>query len=757
MARPSYRSGYLSIRSAGAVIRRNLLTNPSCEAADPAVTWRTNAACDPAATSDTIAGTNYAGWAASSDYGTGGSGTASLVTAASDGPGVAPESFLTTYLRKTWSAGGIATDGAGFVNTGGTGTGAGTGDDGVVVVAGDAWTVTAYVRASAAVNVAVRISWRDATGTYISSDDGEPVDLEPNEWTRVAATFVAPVGAARMCIAVDTATGDDDFPAGLTLDGTGLLVEATAAVLPYFDPAIGVDDADATVEWSGDENESPSEMSSPLVAGVTASSSSILPIRSTRWADEGEASLRLYAIDDLDDDAHVVVHEFDEADVGKTYTFVARAHLEQAPQSSQSSWRRAALVGQPASSPQVNAQAGTTIVRLTFSVATDGVQIVLTCPGGVGESIWWDTLTLVEGVYSGPPFSGRSVGDDDFAYTWDGEPDESQSIQHQAEWDEVATTIRPAYASPVIIAAPAGPPPNPAVIPGWDRMRITWIGTDGSVWRLSDPDGGVFLTRQEVRGLGMPSITHYRDQSPALNGAVYRDTTYDARSVFWPVHLFHDGSSREWVERDRAFWRSLHPRGTGVWTVEVPGVSVRSLVLRLNGDGDWAPDADPTFYGWANYGVSLQADDPLWVGQEVRRDFTSATPASFHGGTSPGDPIIRISRGSTLASASIANPGDEEAWPIVQLIGPFTTADVTIAGRRIEVPFSIAEGKSLTLDYRPAHRTAIDSDGNDRYEDLGAISWGAVPAGGTSSIGLEMSGTGGSASVRLTPLYLRAW
>jgi hypothetical protein len=40
--------------------------------------------------------------------------------------------------------------------------------------------------------------------------------------------------------------------------------------------------------------------------------------------------------------------------------------------------------------------------------------------------------------------------------------------------------------------------PYTPVIPGsfnpWQGMKHTWTGWDGSVWDLSDPESGVFLT-----------------------------------------------------------------------------------------------------------------------------------------------------------------------------------------------------------------------------------------------------------------------
>jgi hypothetical protein len=224
--------------------------------------------------------------------------------------------------------------------------------------------------------------------------------------------------------------------------------------------------------------------------------------------------------------------------------------------------------------------------------------------------------------------------------------------------------------------------------------------------------------------------------------------------VFWPIHLFSDESTIDYVTRDRAFMHSLHPEHEGVWTVEIPGFSKRQLTLRLEGDNDWAPEADPTFYGWATYGLDLQADQPFWRDVEpVTREFEAYTPVDFYS-----EPFLYLGQSNSLATASVVNPGDVEAWPVVVLRGPFTNATVTIAGQVIEVPFSLASGKSLTLDYDPdAETPVLDSDGNDRYEDLGEVAWGAIEPGVDVPLGLDITGSGGSATVSFYPLYLRAW
>jgi len=312
--------------------------------------------------------------------------------------------------------------------------------------------------------------------------------------------------------------------------------------------------------------------------------------------------------------------------------------------------------------------------------------------------------------------------------------------------------------SVVLLQSPYIPPPPVYGTPGWERMILTWTGWDGSVWDLTHPDGGVFLTRGGVRGLGMPDkINHYRDENATIDGAYWRGLKYGPREVYWPTHLFNDASTREWTDFDRAFWKSLHPRREGVWSVTVPGVSTRTLRLRLTSDGSWAPEVDPTFFGWTDYPITLQADQPLWVGGTIAREFEGVGGTPFFGGTTAGDPIIVIGSGRTLSTASITNPGDEDAWPRWKVTGPSTMATVAVAGHTVEIPVTLADAtKWISIDSDPTVQSIVDQDGNDVFESMGAIDFGAIPAGETVNLSLSMTGTG-KIRVEFDPLYLRAW
>lgn len=306
-----------------------------------------------------------------------------------------------------------------------------------------------------------------------------------------------------------------------------------------------------------------------------------------------------------------------------------------------------------------------------------------------------------------------------------------------------------------VLAVVVPPPPPPPNSPGWESIEVTWEAYDGSLWRLTDPRSGIFIMRGGVRGLGTPKGVHYRDQSPAVHGATWRGLTYDPREVFWPIYLYSDASTAEYIKLDRAFWDSLHPEYEGTMTVRVPGFTARKIRLRYIDDGNWTPERDPAFVGWTTYGITLQADQPLWEGETVvGGPWQASTPVPFHGGTDPGDPIINISKGRTLATATIHNPGQIEAWGKWKIDGPCTSATIDIDGHVTEVPIELEVNQSVTIDMRPTEQTALRENGTDVFELLGETDFAPIPAGGNATLTLDVDETG-AISVELVPLYFR--
>lgn len=321
----------------------------------------------------------------------------------------------------------------------------------------------------------------------------------------------------------------------------------------------------------------------------------------------------------------------------------------------------------------------------------------------------------------------------------------------------------------IIYAAAAPPLPVPA--PLWVKTRVTWEGHDGSLWDLTDPTGGVALLRDGVEGLHLPRFREWVRQSPAVAGQTFTGSIAEPRTVVLPIAVWED-SSAAWVLRDRAFWKSMHPRRTGILTVYPAGTGeYRSIRLRLVPE-DHAYDQDPAYDGWAAYVTTLVADQPFWEGPPVLFSWLTAQDAQdFYEDTGPH--LINLMGGHTTANATVTNTGDEDAWPVWTLIGGPTdaTAHVGVGDQLVDIPFAVELGKAVVLDTDPRVQTAMEYDytpaagtspeafdnPSDRTADLtGATDFAPIPAGGASAVNIAVTGAG-QLRMSLTPLYWRAW
>lgn len=304
----------------------------------------------------------------------------------------------------------------------------------------------------------------------------------------------------------------------------------------------------------------------------------------------------------------------------------------------------------------------------------------------------------------------------------------------------------------LVLATPPYVPPPVDPDYGWDGLALTWTGSNGITWNLSAPDLGLILGRG-IRGLGMPSISHYRDESPARAGSFWRGYTTQARDVFLPVRIWHDGSTVEFAERWTAFWEGFNPAVPGVLSARGPS-GTRTLVCRYDKGGEEAMELDPLFFGWASLGIQLTAEQPFWEGTAITQSWTSTEPQDFF--DAAGSPSFHISEGTSSSTAVVDNPGNESFYPLYVAYGPFTRIEIVYLGQRIVVPFAVPAGKSVVIDTRPETASVTDSDNFDRWSEMEA--WGFAPI--TPGLGQEISMVitgGGSVSMVAVPRYRMAF
>jgi hypothetical protein len=285
-------------------------------------------------------------------------------------------------------------------------------------------------------------------------------------------------------------------------------------------------------------------------------------------------------------------------------------------------------------------------------------------------------------------------------------------------------------------------------------MTMTWQGWDGSLWNLCGGDGpsGVALA-PGLRGLDEPPFQIYESESDARAGTRFRGARAQKREIFWNASVFSDTSSQGWLDYDRAFHKTLHPEKPGLFTVQQPSGEYRTVSMRfVSSDKSW--DYSPGLRGWAQYGLTFQAEDPFWKGAPIVRSWGASDPVEFIDHTT-GAPPFNISSSSTFDTASMPNPGDVPAWPVwtVTATGTVTSVTVGVNGRLVTYAGSLTSGQSLTLDSR-AMTAKVGS--TNVTASLTVRDWAPIPEGSEVPLTVSMTGTGTVQAV-LTPNYFRAY
>jgi hypothetical protein len=315
--------------------------------------------------------------------------------------------------------------------------------------------------------------------------------------------------------------------------------------------------------------------------------------------------------------------------------------------------------------------------------------------------------------------------------------------------------------------------PPPPKVASWRGVALSWTGWDGSEWELTNPASGLFL-RPGVRGLAMPGFERQSSSSPVVAGSRHRGTTVKDREVFWPLYLYSDEGSAAFVERDRAFWQSLDPDMEGTWAADLPDGSRRTLGLRLISADDNQSN-DPVRRGWANYGITLLADQPYWIGETVTKSWGADDVRSFYITSEdraaygyPAEAIYYLSPGGSLGSATFTNDGDVPAYPVWTVIGATTAVSFGVDGKNIIVPFTIPAGYAVQLDTDPVNGQVLwygqwDAVAKvikspvDRTAELDpASAFAAIPRGQDRPLTISMTGAG-VVIAEVRNKYRRAW
>jgi hypothetical protein len=255
----------------------------------------------------------------------------------------------------------------------------------------------------------------------------------------------------------------------------------------------------------------------------------------------------------------------------------------------------------------------------------------------------------------------------------------------------------------------------------------------------------------EVKGRFMPKIESKFDEVPGQSGGIPRDTRHGIREfvvVVWQAA----GSEAALRTALRSFVRTMDPvRGSGTLRVTSPVGDQREIVCQyatgLDLDETLGDNSGPDFQ---KIPLGFIAHDPYWYAvSPVAETFTLGTPAVFF----PVFPAY-FSPSSIIASDTVINDGDLEAWPVWTITGPGAEIRLTntTTGEFIYLEDNtLGVGEALTIDTRFTKKTLTLQDGTSVFDwlSLDSTLWAIEP--GTTEISLAM--TNSTASSGLTVSY----
>lgn len=207
-------------------------------------------------------------------------------------------------------------------------------------------------------------------------------------------------------------------------------------------------DLDLTPSWAGSVNASESVLTGAGLPLWAVGGGGRAAVSSSHWASTGTKSLRVIPTT-TSNDIPMRVAGADNSLTGlgvtfvpgQTYTVLVRCRMV-APQTGTIHAVRARRVGVNYGAgsltsfygPQAPNEAGEHELRYTFTLPANVDRCVVILHGGASAGngdVWWDDLTIVDGVYTGPPFDGsrRPAG---YGSEWVGTQDNSQSLLYRS-------------------------------------------------------------------------------------------------------------------------------------------------------------------------------------------------------------------------------------------------------------------------------------------------------------------------------------
>jgi hypothetical protein len=183
----------------------------------------------------------------------------------------------------------------------------------------------------------------------------------------------------------------------------------------------------------------------------------------------------------------------------------------------------------------------------------------------------------------------------------------------------------------------------------------TIIDPSGTAWLLDGSQG--IWEMNGRKGFHGATYVHYRDDSPAVNGAFWRGVRTTVRELFIPIFIMDPSgaNNRDVVLAARRSLAAAIAPGRGECTIisAWPDGSVRQINARYV-DGFDAGEQGPGEYGITKikYGLRFIADDPYFAGEEVFSSWALASSGRLELPMPGADTLFEVVTAPLLTSSA---------------------------------------------------------------------------------------------------------
>lgn len=299
---------------------------------------------------------------------------------------------------------------------------------------------------------------------------------------------------------------------------------------------------------------------------------------------------------------------------------------------------------------------------------------------------------------------------------------------------------------PVLADRIATGSPPPADLGGAGTVAATWYAPDGSVWPMSRPERGWYVT-EGVKGVHAAVDVEVTTDDHPRGGVRVRNVQPLQRNITWPIHVYAD-DHLTWLSRWRQLAEALTQTdrlGPGWLQVARPDGTARRIACYYDEGLD---EDEPEYLITSDtMALTLLAETPWWEDTAptiIRREY--ALGRDFL------NPYPSVSSSQVLGDTTVTNPGGATAWPYWHVTGPATA----ITGERLDTgesftltpPAPLEAGQVAEISTDPPRITG--PNGENWMGGLnwpGAILWGLPP--GSTRVSFRLDGDGPGSAVEL--------